>query len=227
MTRCPLPGISALAVTALALTIAVSAPPALAHEGNPNYRSDIDPPPQGVSARMLNYDDSVEVTVERGRELLVYGYEDEPYVRFRADGTVEVNRRSPSGYLNEDRYGEIEVPPEADANAAPRWEPVAEHGRYAWHDHRVHYMSKTLPPAVKDESEVTKVFDWRVPVELDGEKAEITGTLFWDPVDDGGVSPVLAGALGAAVIASIGLAVWRIRKRNRRDPADRAKPEAW
>lgn len=211
MTRRPCRGAAAIALTAIALT--TSAGPALAHEGNPNYRSDIDPPPAGVSASMLNYDDSVELTVEAGHEVIVAGYESEPYLRFRADGTVEVNRRSPSGYLNEDRYGDADVPAAADADAPPEWERVGDHGRYAWHDHRAHYMSKSLPPAVMDESVETKVFDWRVPVELDGRRTAITGTLFWDPADDGGVSPAVAAGLGAAVLASLVLAVWRIRSR--------------
>ena len=224
MTRCPQAGIAA---GLIALAIATAAEPALAHEGNPNYRSEIDPPPAGVSARMLNYDDSIEVDVGAGHELVVYGYEDEPYLRYLGDGTVEVNERAPTRYLNEDRYGDAAVPSGADPQAPPQWEEVAAHGRYAWHDHRVHYMSKSLPPAVTDESVETKVFEWRVPVELDGRRTALTGTLYWDPVDDGGLSPALAVGLGAAVLASLGLAVRRIRARHRGE-SDAAPPgEAW
>lgn len=230
MMRCPLRGIAAFAAAAITTAAGALCVPALAHEGNPNYRSDIDPPPAGVSARMLNYDDSIEVDVASGHELVVYGYEDEPYLRYLADGMVEVNRRAPTRYLNEDRYGDAEVPPAANAGADPRWEEVSAHGRYAWHDHRVHYMSRSLPPAVTDESAETKVFDWRVPVELDGRREALTGTLYWDPVDDGGVSPALAAGLGAAVVASFALAVWRIRARRTvgaDDPAEPGQPEAW
>ncbi|HEX2129033.1 MAG TPA: hypothetical protein VHF58_07430 [Solirubrobacterales bacterium] len=229
MTRCPHWGIVALATAALTLGAAAGASPALAHEGNPNYRSEINPPPPALSARMLNYDDSIEVEVEPGHELLVYGYEGEPYLRYLPDGTVEVNRRAPAGYLNEDRYGEAGVPETADAEARPRWQEVAEHGRYAWHDHRVHYMSRSLPPAVTNESVETKVFDWRVPLELDGRRAALTGTLYWDPVEDGGISPAVAGGLGAAVLASLAFAVWRIRARRSSsgEAAETGVPEAW
>ena len=227
MMRCPLRGIAAFAA---ALTLALAAAgPALAHEGNPDYRSDIAEPPAGLSAQMLNYDDSIQVEAEPGHELIVYGYEDEPYLRYLADGTVEVNRRSPSGYLNEDRYGETEVPAEAASEATPDWDPIADHGRYAWHDHRVHYMSRTVPPAVTDESVETKVFDWRVPIELDGRRDALTGTLFWDPADEGGLSLAVAAGLGAAVLASLALAVWRIRARrsNVDERTAAQEPEAW
>jgi hypothetical protein len=229
MTRCPSRGTAAPAAAALCVWIAMAATPALAHEGNPNYRSEIDDTPAGVSARMLNYDDSIEVRVEPGHELVVYGYEDEPYLRYLADGTVEVNDRAPSRYLNEDRYGQSDVPEDASPDARPVWEPVAEHGRYAWHDHRVHYMSKSLPPQVTDESAETKVFDWKVPVELDGRAADVTGTLFWDPQDEGGISAAVAIGLGAAVLASLGLAVWRIRARRGPPdaPVEAPNREAW
>jgi hypothetical protein len=222
--RAVAPALAALAILALPA-------PALAHEGNPNYRSDIDPPPAGVSARMLNYDDTLELEVEPGREALVLGYENEPYVRYLADGTVEVNQRAPTRYLNEDRYADVDVPAVADAKAKPDWQRVAAQGRYAWHDHRVHYMVESLPPTVTDESAETKIFDWQVPLVIGGERERLTGTLYWDPVEGGGVSAALAAGLGAAVVASLALAVWRIRARRRADgdepDASGSEREAW
>jgi hypothetical protein len=209
-----------LALVALALP-----PSALAHEGNPNYRSEVTGVVPGVDARVLNFDDQLEIDVEPGREALVLGYEGEPYVRVRDDGTVEVNRRAPTTYLNEDRFADVEVPDSADADAPPDWEAVAPQGRYAWHDHRIHYMARDLPPQVSDESVETKVFDWAVPIEVDGERQRITGTLTWVP-DEGGPSVAVAVGLGAAVLASLAIAVWSIRRRNaRRD--DSEPDEAW
>ena len=43
------------------------------------------------------------------------------------------------------------MPADADEKATPRWEVVGSNGRYEWHDHRIHWMSKDTPPQVKDE----------------------------------------------------------------------------
>jgi hypothetical protein len=214
----------------LALLAFASPPVALGHEGNPNYRSEVGASVPGVQARVADFDDRLELDVEPGHELVVLGYEDEPYLRFRADGTVEVNRRSPATYLNEDRFAEVDVPAQANPEAEPEWEPVAPRDPYGWHDHRIHYMSRSLPPQVDDESVETKVFDWRVPVLVDGRRDTITGTLTWVP-DEGGPSVALALGLGAAVLASLTFAVWRIRRRLAAAPDDaadqREDQEAW
>jgi hypothetical protein len=200
---------AAAALVSLALALPSVA---LAHEGNPNYRSEVRSSVPGVGARVADFDDRLELDVTPGREVIVLGYEGEPYVRFQADGAVEVNRRSPAGYLNEDRFAAVEVPSQADPEAPPEWEPVAPRDPYSWHDHRIHYMSRDLPPQVDDESVETKVFDWRVPVLIDGRRDAITGTLTWVP-DEGGPSIAVAVGLGAAVLASLAFAVWRIRRR--------------
>jgi hypothetical protein len=218
---------TAAALVSLALALPSVA---LAHEGNPNYRSEVRSSVPGVSARVADFDDRLELDVAPGLEVVVLGYEGEPYLRFRADSAVEVNRRSPAGYLNEDRFAAVEVPAQADPEAPPEWEPVASRDPYSWHDHRIHYMSRELPPQVDDESVETKVFDWRVPVLIDGRRDAITGTLTWVP-DEGGPSVAVAVGLGAAVLASLAFAVWRIRRRLAAAPEgprdDGGGGEAW
>ena len=54
---------------------------------------------------MIGGDSFVELTVERGTDVVVLGYWGEPYLRFNSDGTVEENRRSPTVAENESRYG--------------------------------------------------------------------------------------------------------------------------
>jgi hypothetical protein len=44
-----------------------------------------------------------------GKPILVPGYDGEPYLRFTADAVYR-NERSPATYLNEDRYGGVELP---------------------------------------------------------------------------------------------------------------------
>src|SRR6476619_4422355 len=123
-----------LTSTALALTLAaLLAPCALAHGGNPNFRSQfqaVRPAVPGLQVDVLNYDDRLLLINRTGKTVLVRGYEGEPYARLRADGTVEVNKNSPSFYLNEERYGGTPVPRSAGAKAAPQWSFVSKTSRF-------------------------------------------------------------------------------------------------
>jgi hypothetical protein len=216
------------AVAAALAVLCVAAPAALAHEGNPNYRSEVStiaPALPGLEASVLNYDDAIELVYEGERPLVVEGYRGEPYLRFNPDGLVEVNRRSPAAYLNEDRFAKVELPGRADHQARPSWAPVAENGRYDWHDHRIHWMGEgTLPPQVEDEGERTRVFDWEIPMASAGRPVEVRGTLTWLGKEEGGF-PVAAGlTLGGALVGGA-LLVVLVRRRRARTGAP-AK-EAW
>jgi hypothetical protein len=82
----------------------------------------------------------------------VPGYEGEPYVRIAPDGTVEVNQRSRRGGSNDERYetdpNAVDAPADMAVDAPPRWEVVGSDGAFAWHDHRIHWMSPALPGQV-------------------------------------------------------------------------------
>jgi hypothetical protein len=217
------------AAAAVLAVLCAAAPVALAHEGNPNYESEvrsIAPALPGLDAEVLNHDDRIQVVYDGDRPLVVEGYRDEPYLRFSPGGRVEVNRRSPAAYLNEDRFAKVELPARADHEAAPIWEPIAENGRYDWHDHRIHWMGEgTLPPQVKDEGERTKVFDWDIPMAAAGEPVAVRGTLTWLGEEEGGFPVAAAISLGVALIAGTALVVV-VRRRRARSGAAPAK-EAW
>jgi hypothetical protein len=71
--------------------LCVAAPAAVAHEGNPNYRSTvraIAPAVAGLDARVLNHDDRIELDYEGDAALVIEGYRGEPYLRFLPDGRV-------------------------------------------------------------------------------------------------------------------------------------------
>lgn len=216
------------AAAAALAALCVAPPTALAHEGNPNYRSEvrsIAPAITGLDAQILNYDDRIELRNESGRTVTVLGYRGEPYLRFGADGTVAVNTRSPAAFLNEDRFAQVEVPGRADPKAAPEWKTVAENGRYDWHDHRIHWMSQTPPERVReDESARVKVFDWKLPVTAASQRSTISGTLTWLGKDSGGFPLAAALSLAAAVLAGAGLV---LLVRRRRAAPSRPKAEAW
>jgi hypothetical protein len=215
-----------VAVAAAAALLGVAVPAALAHQGNPNFRSQIrglTPPLDGIDVQVVNYDDSLELENHSGKTVIVDGYRGEPYVRIAADGTVAVNHRSPSYYLNDDRYAEgVSVPANATPKATPDWQTVDRTGRFTWHDHRIHWMAHTVPPQVKDEGKRTKVFDWKVPLSVGGRPARLSGTLVWVGKPGGGF-PVAAGiALGTAVLG--GLLLVGVVRRRRAAPR---REEAW
>lgn len=195
--------------SSLVLSVAIvvlSAGPALADPAAPtNYHSvvvAIDPQADGVEFAVVGGDAFLEVTVLPGHEVLIPGYFNEPYVRIDGDGSVWVNENSPAHYINRDRYGEVPVPDNVDAEGEPRWIRVGDDGRYAWHDHRTHWMSSDLPPAVSGTSREV-VFPWEIPVLIDGRETTVRGELLWVP------SQTPVAALLAGVIALLPLLAWR------------------
>jgi hypothetical protein len=60
-----------------------------------DYRSTVTGEPAGVAARVVGGDDRLALTRDGAREVIVLGYDGEPYLRLDADGVWE-NRRSPS-----------------------------------------------------------------------------------------------------------------------------------
>ncbi|HEY3492053.1 MAG TPA: LPXTG cell wall anchor domain-containing protein [Solirubrobacterales bacterium] len=218
-----------LAATTTLLCL-LTASPAAAHEGNPDFRSEIEtvrPSAPGVDFEVLNYDADIEL-VDRGRhEVVIYGYEGEPFARVLPDGTVQKNKLSPSTYLNVDRYAEVQVPKSADPDAPPVWETVDKSGTLRWHDHRMHYMSETTPPQVKDESKRTKVFDYEIPVRIDGQKGAVEGTLFWVGPADTSKTPFLIAGVAIVLLGGGAVLVVRRRRQDEDDSGDSAPREAW
>ncbi|MCC5947283.1 MAG: hypothetical protein JJT89_02410 [Nitriliruptoraceae bacterium] len=146
--------------------------------------------------------DAYLVLDARGRSVAVPGYEGEPYLRFDADGSVWVNERSPARWLNDARFGslEVEVPVGASADAPPEWRMVSRGGVWSWHDHRIHFMSPSLPAQVDPTAgTVQAVTSWEVPLTVDDDEVVVRGELDWVPGPSTLVSAIWGGlaALGA------------------------------
>jgi hypothetical protein len=199
---------SPLLLATVVLGLPLASPAAADPAGPTHYDSQltgVEPADAPVRFEILGGDAFLVVRAEPGSEVEVPGYEEEPYVRIAADGTVEVNQRSPARWENEARYGpaEVETPADAAADAPPRWEVVASDGEYAWHDHRIHWMSPSLPRQVDPSAGTPQpVADWSVPLVVDGEEVTVTGELRWLP----GPAPVVPlGVLVLAVAAGLAL----------------------
>jgi hypothetical protein len=179
-----------------AIWVGVLAGPASADPARPgDVRSQVTaltPATQGVTAEVVGGDSFLRVRVEPGREVVVIGYEDEPYLRIGADGTVEVNDRSPARWLNQDRLAAVDLPEGVDPQAPPAWRVIGHHGEAAWHDHRIHRMAPGRPdPPVQD---------WRVPLTVDGRPVTIEGRYAYVPPAPAWPWWVLAGAVAVAGI---------------------------
>ena len=203
-------------LTLLAAAFAPAA--ATAHQGDANYRSKINsvtPAVDGLQLEVQNFDDHLELVNRTGKDVLVKGYDGEPYFRIGADGLVEVNLNSPTHYLNEDRFADVELPDRADAEARPDWSEVNDSGLYVWHDHRSHYMGVGTPSQVEDESVETVVFDYEIPMAVDGRPVSADGTLTWVGEQSG--PPVFIWIALAAIVVGGALVVVRMRNRRHGD----------
>lgn len=207
------------AALALAALMLGAAPASADPSGPSDYRSEVTgivPEVDGVDAQVLGGDSFLELTVAAGTTVVVTGYQEEPYLRFLPDGTVERNRYSTATYLNDDRKAQVTIPSDVqaaiDAGAEPDWEQVATGGTYAWHDHRIHWMGGATPPVERGER-LTGAYDpWRVPIEVDGAPAEVQGTLTYVAT----ASPLPWIVLGLAVLGGL---AWLGRGRGLRVPA--------
>ncbi|WP_324276415.1 hypothetical protein [Blastococcus brunescens] len=163
--------------------------PAAAHVGGDAAGSDFDarvlattPEIPGLSVRVLQFGDELELVNETGTEVTVPGYDDDPYLRIGPDG-VWRNANSPATYINLDRYAQVDLPDHAERGAEPDWVQVSTEPHYVWHDHRTHWMSEdVLPPAVAaDPDSSHTVFEWTVPMVHGDTPVEVTGLLTWSP----------------------------------------------
>jgi hypothetical protein len=213
----------ALLAAVLAALAVCSAAAAHGGGGALGFRSTvtrITPAATALSVTVIDYDDRLQLRNKTGEPLVVLGYQGEPYLAFR-DGRVYRNVHSPATYLNDDRFGQVALPPNADAEAPPEWEQVSPREEFDWHDHRIHWMSRTLPPkvqAAKDEPH--HVFDWTVPARLDGKPLTIAGSLDYEPPPNNLPKPLLA-VLGLVIVGA-GVAVW-LRIRRTRDSESQAR----
>ncbi|MFM7063949.1 MAG: hypothetical protein ACKO04_10735, partial [Actinomycetes bacterium] len=97
--------------------LVVGASPAAADGARPTgYESvvdRVDPAVDGVRAEVLGGDAFLQLTTRPGTEVLVPGYDGEPYLRITRNGVVQVNRRSPAYWMNQSRDGRASLPPSA------------------------------------------------------------------------------------------------------------------
>lgn len=155
----------------------------------------------GLEWEVQGGDALLQLTNKTGGEVVVAGYETEPYLRFVPGEGVYENTRSPATYLNQSRYATAVLPPEADADAPPIWRRVTGANTHSWHDHRAHWMSPVRPPIVEGSpDEEHLILSWQIPVTLaTGQTVTASGTLRWIPPIPWWPALLIIGVLFATV----------------------------
>jgi hypothetical protein len=158
----------------------------------------------GLSIKVVETGSRLELT-NHGPEVVVLGYEQEPYLRVGPQGVFE-NVLSPATYLNCSRTG-CPVSPAANPQAPPLWKHVSSSQTVLWHDHRIHWMGTQLPPDVRRApGRVHERPPWTLTLKQGLTPITVTGHLTWVP----GPSPVpwlllaLALLAGAAIVGLAG-----------------------
>jgi hypothetical protein len=170
-----------------------------------NYQTNltsVSPEIDGITVTVVERGNRLELRNETDEDVIVLGYQNEPYLRVGPDGVFE-NLRSPATYLNRDRQATTVAPPDADAEAEPDWHQISDGQVARWHDHRIHFMGNQDPVQVREAPGERHVVnpEWIVPLRHGDTEIEVTGNLEWVP----GPAPwpwwiVAAAALGITVV---------------------------
>jgi hypothetical protein len=193
--------------------VALGAAPAGAHglagvqpSNFASHVSSVTPAIDGVRVAVRDLGARLEVRNDTRYDVVVLGYEGEPYLRVGPNGVFE-NRRSPAVFLNRSATVTATAPKSYDARAQPEWHRTGSGHVVSWHDHRVHWMGSSLPPAVHDSpGHIHVVSNWTVTLQYRGRDVAVQGALIWIPGPS--AVPRIALAFVVAVLV-VGLGVTR------------------
>jgi hypothetical protein len=193
------------------VSLAVATPVLADPAGPTDYRTEVvavEPPTPAIEVAVIGGDSFLELDATRGADVVVMGYQGEPYLWFRPDGAVLENRNAPSTYVNADRYGGGEIPPNASADAEPDWEQVGSGHRWAWHDHRIHWMQRSRPLGRAAGDQILEAV---VPLVVDGAEVDVGVISVWQPAPS--TVPMWLGVVAGAATTA---ALWVLRARRER-----------
>jgi len=196
----------------LATWFGLAPAPAFADPAGPtDYRTEvvsIEPDSGHIDVRILGVDAFVELTADAGTDVIVMGYGGEPYLWFRPDGAVLANQNSAATAMNTSRNGAMpEGAHDMSPDAAPDWEQIGSDHRWAWHDHRAHWMQTGRPVGAAPGDQI---LEGVIPLEVDGVPVAVTVASRWEPAAS--TVPMWIGVL-SGVLFAVGALLCR---RNRR-----------
>lgn len=169
-----------------------------------NFRTrilSVRPVTAGLQVRVVDNGERLELTNRTGRELVVLGYDGEPYLRIGPRGVFE-NTRSPATFSNRFSRNPPPPPPRADPNAPPEWRRIGDGPTARWHDHRVHWMGAQPPPLVqRAPHDRHRIQAFVIELRLGDRTVRVRGDLWWIP----GPSPWPWIALVAGLVAVVAI----------------------
>lgn len=170
-----------------------------------NYRSQITritPHVDGLRVRLVADGSLLELRNDTRGSIVVYGYEQEPYLKITRDG-VFANAHSRTSYVNEDLSRNSR---EDGVQKGPaQWRRISDGSTARWHDHRTHWMGDRPPARVTDApDEPHRLSNWRIAMTADDDtNITVKGTLDYLPPPRAAVW--WAGILAvAALVALVG-----------------------
>jgi len=189
------------------------------------YRSAItavEPSIPGLVLAVTKAGESITLTNHTGKTVVVIGYAGEQYLRITPAG-VEENIASLSSSLNGSLIIQgLPQKQEQPNQLRSKWHHVSDQPTFTWHDHRIHWMAQQRPAVVAaDPHHAHKVFDWKIPLTVNGQPVIVNGELDWKGIP--GLSTfvivLIALAIAAGVAMAVGIAV-AIRKEFRATQAE-------
>ena len=172
----------------LALVIVSPSSAAWAHGGTDkagfsNYETNIlsvAPDAAGIEVSTFGVDGGITLVNRSSLEVIVLGYNNEPYLRLDPTGTY-ANLNSPATYVNGRRDANVPVPEEVTSSTTPNWYQLSYGNSVSWHDHRAHWMGTEPPDAVLVAPNQRHVVypAWEVPLLVGGRSVTVTGELVW------------------------------------------------
>jgi hypothetical protein len=129
--------------------------------------------PNGVNVDIVGSDTFVRVR-SVGHDVMITGYQNEPYMHIKTTGDVFVNDGSQTTLINSNRYGNVDTSNFVES-PTPVWRKIGTNGTAMWHDHRVHWMSPKQPAPIDTAG---TVLEWKVSMSVDGVATTVAGTLF-------------------------------------------------
>jgi hypothetical protein len=179
-----------------------------------SYRTEVTgltPATPGLTATSLENGEAITVSNTSDTPVIVDGYQGEPYLKVTKAGIWQ-NDLSPAVYLNKEQtIGTI--PHDAGAAKKPKWTKISDGHRAQWHDHRIHWMGASEPPAVAaDPGKEHLISTWKIPLTVGTATGDITGTLSYVPSSDWG-SYLTYGAIGLGVVIVVAVQLLVVRRR--------------
>ena len=213
-----------LASVAAAVALLAAAPAALAHQGSPNFLSQInqvDPRRRRRHGQRAQPRRPAAAAEHQRRDVVIEGYSGEPYARIDADGTV-VGQHRLRGLLHQRgarRAGRGAARRGLQGRAALEGDLADRPLRVARPPHALD-GARATPSRSRTRTCARRCSTGRCRSQVDGRPGAITGTLFWTPLPSAGLPLGAIFAFAALVIVLCDRGDRRAAPRGRAAPGD-------